>query len=334
MTTQTNLDLIWALNAGLGIEDPGDTKYTDGWEIEIPTHEHFNFVLQNATKNLLALAEKGAFDYQAEIAYIAGAKVIVSGVLYQCKTAITGTSPADDLTGQYWAKGTAYGTALANLLLEHGVLIKDVSPRVSATTWDGNEITLSNKNSIVQLLTDNIATKNWLLANVSGEMVVVDVGTTVGPDGRSIALAESNTHRLFHEGHAPTQSEVSGTIPDAPADTKSYARVDNAWVAVTTTSVSDEPPPPVLGNGAGWYNLVDGQFYIDINDGSSSQWVPGNPPLIPTVPYLSPDEGIASVAGTQGHAGTDRVANIVSCTQVEYDAIASPVSDTFYIIVG
>jgi len=301
MTTQTNLDLIWALNAGLGIEDPGDTKYTDGWEIEIPTHEHFNFVLQNATKNLLALAEKGAFDYQAEIAYIAGAKVIVSGVLYQCKTAITGTSPADDLTGQYWAKGTAYGTALANLLLEHGVLIKDVSPRVSATTWDGNEITLSNKNSIVQLLTDNIATKNWLLANVSGEMVVVDVGTT---------------------------------IPDAPADTKSYARVDNAWVAVTTTSVSDEPPPPVLGNGAGWYNLVDGQFYIDINDGSSSQWVPGNPPLIPTVPYLSPDEGIASVAGTQGHAGTDRVANIVSCTQVEYDAIASPVSDTFYIIVG
>jgi len=338
MTTQTNLDLIWALNAGLGIEDPGDTKYTDGWEIEIPTHEHFNFVLQNATKNLLALAEKGAFDYQAEILYIAGAKVIEAGVLYQCKTAVNGIAPSADPTGQHWAKGTAYGTALANLLLEHGVLIKDVNPRVSATTWDGNDLTLSNKNAIVQLLTDNAGTKNWLLANISGEMAVVDVDTTVNPDGRNIALAEPETYRLFHEGHPPTQTEVAGTIPDAAGsiadDGKMYVRRNQAWVAVTTTSVSAEPPPPVLGNGAGWYNLVDGQFYIDINDGDSSQWVSANPPLIPTLPYLSPDVGIQSVSGTQGSAGSDRIANIVSLTQAEYDLIPSPVADTFYVIVG
>lgn len=282
MTDQVNVDLIWALTATVSPIDPGDAKYLQGWISEIPSFQNFNYVLQALGKNLLVLAESGNFKWQAEIVYKAGTRVIEDGLVYTCKTDHTNQNPVLDTLKDYWVSGLLIGNASpSTLLASNGFLVKDVNSRVSATTWDGSDITLANKSSLLQLNTDNTLVKNWLLGNVSGKLVAVDVGTTNNPDGRSIALTEPNTYELFHEGHPPVQSEVSGTIPDALVDGAIYARKDGSWVRVTSTVVSDEPPPPVFGKGAGWYNLADGQTYVDIDDGDSSQWVPASPPLVP-----------------------------------------------------
>lgn len=314
MTTQTNLDLVWALNAGVGVVDPGDTKYTDGWAVEIPTHQHFNFVLQNNSKNILVGAEQGCYNWQAEISYVPGAKVKASnGILYTNKTAATGVDPTIDTLGNFWIKGKAIGGITpSQIVARQGVLIKEVYPRVGNTTWDCSEITLSGKSTVIQYNTDNAATKSWLLGNISGEMVVVDVGTgsDVIPTGAAYGLADANTHRLFHEGHPPTQTEVPGTIPEAPSDGSMYARYNGTWIRVTTTVISIEPPPPVLGNGAGWYNLTDGQFYLDIDDGDSSQWVAPNPPMIAVIEAIDIqyDNTASGLLATNVQAAIDELA--------------------------
>jgi hypothetical protein len=92
---------------------------------------------------------------------------------------------------------------------------------------------------------------------------------------------------LFHEGHLPTAAEVVGSLVDAPSDGSSYGRESGNWVKVATAVVSDSPPPVSTGEGL-WFNLADGQLYIDINDGDSTQWVIANPPLV-----LEPPEAAA-----------------------------------------
>ena len=74
MTTQVNLEQIWALSGG--VTDPGDIKYTTGWVAGIPTFQNFNFVLQNHSKNILALAESGKFTHQLDINYKQGTRVV------------------------------------------------------------------------------------------------------------------------------------------------------------------------------------------------------------------------------------------------------------------
>jgi hypothetical protein len=282
MTTQQNLGLVWA-NTG-GVTDPGDTKYETGWIAEIPTFQNFNFVLQSLDKNILVQAEQGTFEWQNNINYVAGATVLESGQLYYCVQDHINQQPTLDGTNSYWVQGFMLGSApRSDLQKEYGVYLKNMLPRSNATTWNSSDITIENKNCLIQLNTENGPTKNWLMGNVSGALVAVDIDTQMTADGRSIALADPNVHKLYHEGFKPTQADVAGTIPDAPLNSKMYARMDGNWVEVTSTTVGTAPPPPVKGAGQGWYNLDDGQFYIDVNDGDSSQWVPANPPVIPEV---------------------------------------------------
>ena len=281
MTTQNDLDLVWASTGGSS--DPGDAKYATGWVSEKPTYQNFNYVLKNLSTNILAYAEQGTFTYESTIAYSVGAKVLFSDIVYTCISPTTGNEPS--AASQYWTKGTGFGVDNTLLLKDLGVHLKDVNVRASATLWGSNDITIESAAPLINMTTNNAGTKNWLMGNVAGELVAVDIGTTTNPDDRSVALSEPLTHRLFHEGHPPVQSEIDDTIPANPVDGVLYARRDNAWEIVTSTTISVSPPPPVVGAGQGWYNLDDGQTYVDIDDGDSSQWVLANPPIIPE--YLS-----------------------------------------------
>jgi hypothetical protein len=280
MTDQSKLDLVWAATGGT--TDPGDAKYQTGWVAEIPTYQNFNFVLQNATLNALSLCEKGVYGWEVGVNYEAGArsKGLTGGKLYTCIADHIGQDPELDTSNNYWVLGISLGD-WTGLQTEHGLLVKDVNIRASSTVWAGSDITLSNTSTFVQYNTENSGSKNWLMGNITGELACVDLGTVPVADGRGIGLNEAGTYRLFHEGHPPTQGEVAGTFPDAPADGKIYGRRNNGWIVVTATTVSTAPPPALSGAGAGWYNLDDGQTYTDVEDGDSAQWASSSPPIVP-----------------------------------------------------
>ena len=294
MTTQNDLDRVWALN---GVStDPDKTNYELGWVSEIPTFQEFNYVLKNNSTNILSLAEGGTWSWQADITYSLGAIVRYSdGLTYFC---IENTSlnnlPTDN---QYWSLAPKFGVSdEAQVVDVQGLYLRFINTRTT-TGWEGSDLTIANLNAVIQLSTSSSALDNYLLHNVNGEIGVTNVGNTYSPDNRSIAYSQPNTHRLFHEGHPPVQSEVSGTIPENPNNTTLYARRGTNWVAVTSNQVSATPPEPVTGTGTGWYNLEDGQYYLDINDGDSSQWVPANPPLIPSNVWTSTNLNITEIDG-------------------------------------
>ena len=288
MTTPINLEQLWSKSGGItdpNIAIPG--KYENGWIAEIPTYQNFNFVLNALDNNVLSLAESGVFPWQDLVAYQAGIRVAEAGKVWTCiqshndSAGANTQQPSLDGTNSYWVHGMVVGSvAQSTLSNEDGLKIDQVNAR-SVTAWEGNDATLINANALLSLQTTNVSVKNWLVGNISGEMCVVDVGTTITPDGRSISLASAKTHRLFHEGHPPIQSEVAGTIPENSEDGKLYGRRDGNWVEVTSTKVQTSPPPPVIGNGQGWFNLDDATLYVDVDDGDSSQWVPASPMLIP-----------------------------------------------------
>lgn len=273
MTQQVNLDKVWADTGG--VTDPGDIKYSTGWVAEIPTYQNFNFVLQNHSKNLLSLAEKGRFEWEPLITYKPGAQVIKGFVQYTCILEHSNQDPELDTLHNYWILGYAWGADAVNTTPVDGLYISDINARI-INQWNGNDITLRNENALIGLGT-NDASDNLVLGNVAGELVVANVGTSTVPDDRVITPG-NGSDRIFHEGHPPVQSEVAGTIPENPQDGKLYGRRDANWVEVTATVVQEFPPQPVLGNGSGWYNLQDAELYIDINDGDSSQWVPASNP--------------------------------------------------------
>ena len=279
MTTQVNLEQIWALSGG--VTDPGDIKYSTGWIAEIPTFQNFNFVLQNHSKNILALDESGQFTHQLDINYKQGVRVVKNLVEYTCITDHINQDPELDALHSYWAFAKILGGSITDLQASHGLFIKEPYAKV-LDQWDSNEETIQNTNAIIALNTSG-AQDNWLFGNVKGELVAVNVGATLLPDGRNIDQLLGNSKRIFHEAHPPIQSEVSGTIPANPVDGKLYGRRDGNWVEVTTVKVQEFPPQPVSGNGSGWYNLQDGELYIDIDDGDSSQWVPSSLRNINTV---------------------------------------------------
>ena len=277
MTNQTNLDLIWASSGG--VTDPGDTKYAAGWVAEIPTYQNFNFVLQTLSGNILAIAEKGTYEWETGIVYEVGASVTESGERFYCITSNSANAPSTDTTSSYWIKTPFYGVPSGAPKKEQGLALRQVNSR-SGTNWLSSDVTIDNEQALIQLNTTNAGQTNWLLGNVAGHLVAVDAGTNITADGRSLVPSTTFSHKIFHEGYLPTASQVNGVVEEAPIDNKIYGRTNESWVQVVTTSVSDEPPPASIGAGTGWYNLADGHMYIDINDGDSSQWVPANPPQV------------------------------------------------------
>ena len=73
MTTAKSLGRLWAKSPAKPIRDPGESKYALGWVAEIPTYEVLNYLHNRIDNNILALAERGIFEWGPDIAYKKGA---------------------------------------------------------------------------------------------------------------------------------------------------------------------------------------------------------------------------------------------------------------------
>lgn len=324
MTTPIGLELVWA-DAG-GTADPGDAKYQLGWVAEIPTFQNFNHVLKALDSAKLAYAEGDIYSWNAAIEYVAGARVERSGKTFYCVTDNINQNPDTDTTGSYWVNGVVFSSAVdafTNLLVSQGVLIDHVNPKTDKFLWQGSDITVENGNAIMALNTDVSTDANYLFGNIGGKICVVNIGTDKVADGRDInPVTAANSFEVYHEGHKPTQSEVDGTIPENPSDGVLYGRRNGNWVKVTAIDTQTAPPPPVEGSGSGWYNLDDGTFYIDINDGDSSQWVPASPPVVP----INFDDTLITADGsTTARDLSERFAQVKNVK--DYGAVGDGVAD-------
>lgn len=98
-----NLSLTWA--SGGDVLNPGDTKYSTGWQVEIPPRQWFNY-LDNRQDTALAhinqhgvVAWDSVTEYQAGKSYVQGT---TTGAVYRSKQTHTNQDPELDVGEVYW----------------------------------------------------------------------------------------------------------------------------------------------------------------------------------------------------------------------------------------
>ena len=320
------LNLVWASTGG--VTNPTDVKYQLGWEAEIPTFQNFNYVLQGLDRAKLSYAESDIYPWQDFIAYQAGTKTKVGNIVFHCVTShndAAGTNPQDpllDVTGSYWVTGIVFSgiaDAYDNLLPKEGVKIDQVNIRTTSNLWESNDLTLVNKSSVLALNLENAAYDNLLFGNVRGKLAVVNVANLTDPDSQSLLPSVNPlSYEIYHQGNKPTQADVAGTIPDAPANGKAYTRKDNNWAVdegVTTVN-------PMTVSGECTTGGVVNQF----RDSGSFTTPAANSVPVNTVMYLELSDNyrtktpsVTAFAGDlfRNSLGTDTVLNFVAAAYVE-----------------
>lgn len=63
------LNRVWTSASSVARRDPGDTKYNQGWISEIPTYQVLNYLQYKVDTTLLALAERGVFEWGTDVQY-------------------------------------------------------------------------------------------------------------------------------------------------------------------------------------------------------------------------------------------------------------------------
>lgn len=69
------LNRVWTSNSANLRRDPGDAKYLQGWIAEIPTFQVLNYLQYKVDTTLLALAERGVFEWGTDVQYGLGSLV-------------------------------------------------------------------------------------------------------------------------------------------------------------------------------------------------------------------------------------------------------------------
>lgn len=95
MANTKALGRIWAVSPLVPSRDPGVDKWKLGFVAEIPTFQVLNYLHNRMDNNIVALAERGIFEWGSDITYAKGAMAWDSnGKIYIAKVA----SPAKDKT--------------------------------------------------------------------------------------------------------------------------------------------------------------------------------------------------------------------------------------------
>ena len=285
-TSQVNLGLIWAVS-GSGVTPVGEAKYVEGWINEIPTFQQFNYSIQGLDTNIVVMAEQGCFDWQDDIDYERNAMVRHAEDNYYLIRDDIYTNQVPAITSSVWGLAPVFGqngdNAGTTETVIKGMHLNVVHEHPSDQTYTGQDMTISSRYPMLVLSESTTSTSSWAFGVRGNEAVVSKLENSSNPDARDLAKDGGNTHRIYHEGHVPHVSEVTDAVEDIADNTTLYARSNKTWVPVTSTIISSNPPASNSGSGSGWYNLQDGQLYLDIDDGDSSQWVVASPNTVQTI---------------------------------------------------
>ena len=232
-----SLNLVWTEDNASAVVPVTDTKYKGGWEDEIPTYQHFNYVLQGLDTNIKQIAVHEELPWQVDIEYDEGARVKTpSGLCYTNTAENTGGQLGSPIIGnigfepsanpQKWSLAPNYGhmeqtvpgfgTQSVSIGKAHGLVVGNLNP-TSENLWGSNAITLTNQNAMVGFNVTNQLHDNWLLGNVQGKMVVVNTGTVHTPTGLDITTGGGGNypvHEILHTGNVA--SSLNGEVNSLP----------------------------------------------------------------------------------------------------------------------
>lgn len=96
-----NLNSVWA--SGGDRLYPGDTKYANGWGVEIPPRQYFNQIDYKQDQMLAHLNQRGIPEWDADTEYQANKSYVqgTNGTIYKALTTHAGVNPVGDVSGSW-----------------------------------------------------------------------------------------------------------------------------------------------------------------------------------------------------------------------------------------
>lgn len=100
----SNLDVIWA-SAG-DVLNPGDTKYSTGWAVEVPPRQWENYIQNKQDQAIAHFNQHGVSVWDSVSQYLASKSYVqgpTTGAIYRAKVDNVAQNPELDTAHTYWS---------------------------------------------------------------------------------------------------------------------------------------------------------------------------------------------------------------------------------------
>ena len=256
---------IWASQ---GITVPlTDAKYKLGWEVEIPTFENFNYVLQGLDDLMLQTASKGHALWNTRVDYEQNAAVSLNNQVYYARRAINGspTNTTPDVDTYNWSRaqyiggdsaGYPYNDPLSwntpdqsyhstSLGVMVDSLVGDQSTPIN--TWTQQGFTVKGQTAAIAWRLNN-AQNTKLVVRLNNDLYISEQNS-VAPNGSTYDIGV-NTHLIMHSGNigAALGGEVQ-PLADTVSKRDTTGRLHSTGL-VSNTPAQATSPLIVTKNGS------------------------------------------------------------------------------------
>lgn len=160
MASVKDLGRIWAASPLMPVRDVGEAKWKLGFVAEIPTFQVLNYIHNRMDTNILALAERGIFEWGGDISYQKGAMSWdANGKVYIAKVANPDKTKTPSANSNQWEESViqvpkSQFTTVANLVDSH---INNMANPHKLTAAQLNTYTRAEIDALVKVTSDILA---------------------------------------------------------------------------------------------------------------------------------------------------------------------------------
>lgn len=200
---------IWA-EFGSAIA-PTDEKYAEGWVVEAPAHQTFNYLLKKHDTAIAHCNQYGFFEWDTTTEYQANKSWTLGsdGSIYFCKVTHTGVNPVTDVSESYWRKVMDGNTVLT--FPDASDYIRDTFlPSADASTARSNLGITTIGNNIVTAASSTAA-RSSLGSGVIGDQLFTSPSAVSARATIGVVDADDSTKGLVQRA---TDSEAISGVDD------------------------------------------------------------------------------------------------------------------------
>ena len=160
MANAKTLGRVWAASPLMPTRDPGEVKWKLGFVAEIPTYQVLNFIHNRMDNNMLALAERGIFEWGGDVTYNKGAMAWdENGKIYLSKVASPDKTKKPSVDSAQWEESVIQTpkskfTTVENALNSH---TSNVANPHKLTAAQLNSYTKAEYDALIKNTNDNLS---------------------------------------------------------------------------------------------------------------------------------------------------------------------------------
>lgn len=238
------LNRIWTSTNAVLRRDPGDTKYLQGWISEIPTYQVLNYLQYKVDVTMLALAERGIFEWGDDVQYKLGSLSWdeTTGFIYVSTVGAPSKTQKPSANPTQWVRSSIQVSRA-----EYDSIVSAINAHIADVTGNPHKLTAGrlnayNKNEIDAIVTQYRALVQNHASNTNNphSLTATGVGAVPVTGGSYTGDVTFESGIYFDANKVNKISKTNGLYLQAGS---AILGVTDAGVAVA--GLSDNPSPIV-----------------------------------------------------------------------------------------